>query len=114
MGEWIEVDLLGKVVRRVEMPEKTIGAFSDDGSLYARGYQGDYSVLNPAGTSWQPFSGATGGNLLGADGDSLVFLIRGTNLLVWSPRVGDAKGIGGAAFMLVLAAGALALRVLAS
>jgi hypothetical protein len=51
-----------------------------------RGYQGDYSILNPAEESWQPFSAATGGNLLGADGGSLVFLIRGTNLLVWSPR----------------------------
>jgi hypothetical protein len=86
MGEWIEVDLLGEVVRQVKIPEKTIGAFSDDGSLYARGYQGDYSVLNPAGKSWQPFSGATDGNLLGADDGSLVFLIRGTHLLVWSPR----------------------------
>jgi hypothetical protein len=86
MGEWIEVDLLGKVVRQVEMPEKTIGAFCNDGSLYARGYQGDYSVLNPAGNSWQPFLEATGGTLLGADGGGLVFLIRGTNLLVWSPR----------------------------
>lgn len=86
MGQWIEVDLLGKVVRQVEMPEKTIRAFSDDGSLYAVGYQGGYSVLNPEGNSWQPFPGATGGNLLGADGASLVFLIRGTHLLVWSPR----------------------------
>ena len=86
MGEWIEVNSLGKVVRQVEMPEKTIRAFSDDGSLYAKGYQGDYSVLNPGGNSWQPFLGATGGNLLGAEGDSLVFLIRGTSLLVWSPR----------------------------
>lgn len=86
MGEWIEVDLLGKVLRQVEMPERTIRAFSDDGSLYARGYQGDYSVLNPAGNSWQPFSGASDGSLLGAEGGSLVFLIRGTNLLVWSPR----------------------------
>jgi hypothetical protein len=85
MGEWIEVDLLGKVVRQVEMPEKTIRAFSDDGSLYAKGYQGNYSVLNPAGNSWQTFSGATGGNLLGADGGSLVFLIPGRNQLVWSP-----------------------------
>lgn len=82
VGEWIEVDLFGKVVRQVEMREKAIRAFSDDGSLYAKGYQGDYSVLSPAGNSWQPFLGPTGGNLLGADGGSLVFLIRGTSLLV--------------------------------
>jgi hypothetical protein len=86
MGEWIEVDLLGKVVRQVEIPGKSAVAFSDDGSLYARGYDGDYSVLNPAGNSWQLFLGEISGNLLGADGGSLVFQIRGTNLLVWSPR----------------------------
>jgi hypothetical protein len=81
-NEWIEIDLLGNVVRRVDLPQKAIQAFSSDGSIYARGYRGGYTVLNPVLNSWRTVSGA--GNLLGADGSSLVFLIPGTNTLVWS------------------------------
>jgi hypothetical protein len=84
-GEWIETDVRGNVVRRVDIPEKTIRAFSSDGALYAQGYRGGYTVLSPAVNSWRTVSGVSDGGLLGADGSSLVFLIRGTNRVVWSP-----------------------------
>jgi hypothetical protein len=83
--EWIETDLRGNVVRRVDTPKKTVRAFSGDGFLYAMGYRGGYTVLNPTVNSWRIVPGATDGNLLGADGSSLVFQIRGTNRVVWSP-----------------------------
>jgi hypothetical protein len=83
--EWIETDLLGNIVRRVDTPNKTIRAFSGDGSLYAAGYRGGYTVLNPTVNSWRIVSGAVDGALLGADGSSLVFQVRGTNRVVWSP-----------------------------
>ena len=84
-SEWIETDLRGNVIRRVPMPEKTIRAFSGDGSLYAMGYRGGYTVLNPAVNSWRIVAGAANGNLLGADGSSLVYLMGGANQVVWSP-----------------------------
>ncbi len=83
-GEWIETDLSGNVVRRVGMPQKTTAAFSSVGSLYSLGYRGGYSVLSPTMNSWRTISGTSNGILLGADGSSLVFLIRGTNRVVWS------------------------------
>jgi len=83
VGAWIEIDLLGNVVRQMDLPEKTIVAFTGDGSLYAWGYRGGYSVLSPGANSWRPVSGT--GNLLGTDGSSLVFQMPGANLTVWSP-----------------------------
>jgi hypothetical protein len=83
--EWIETDLRGNIVRRVNMPQRTIRAFSGDGSLYALGYHGGYTVLDPTVNSWRIVPGATEGNLLGGDGSSLVFQIRGANRVVWSP-----------------------------
>jgi hypothetical protein len=85
MCEWIETDLQGNIVRRVDLPRKTIQAFSSDGSLYARGYEGGYTVLNPALNSWRTISASANEVLLGADDNSLVVLIRGTNQVVWSP-----------------------------
>lgn len=85
MSQWIETDLHGNVVRRVDVPQKTIRAFSSQGSLYAKENQGGYTVLNPALNSWRTISAVANGILLGADDSSLVFLIRGTNQVVWSP-----------------------------
>ena len=81
-GQWIETDLSGKVLRQVDTPQKSIRAFPGDGPLYALGYQGGYSVLDPVTNSWRAISAA--GSLLGTDGDSLV-LLEGTNRVVWSP-----------------------------
>jgi hypothetical protein len=85
MREWIETDLRGNIVRRVDLSRKTILAFSSDGSLYARENQGGYMALNPALNSWRTIPASANEVLLGADDGSLVFLIRGTNQVVWSP-----------------------------
>jgi hypothetical protein len=85
MKQWIETDLHGDVVRRVDMPQKTIRAFSSDGSLYAKENEGGYTVLNPALNSWRTIYAVANGILLGADDNSLVYLIRGTSQVVWSP-----------------------------
>jgi hypothetical protein len=84
-GQWIEVDLHGSVVRRVELPRKQIFAFGGSGSLYAFEYDGGYSVFDPTSNTWRIITGIPAGVLLGADGDSLVFKIRGSNTLVWEP-----------------------------
>ncbi len=81
--EWIETDLHGNVVRRVDIPQKTIRAFSSDGSLYALGHSGLYVTFDPATNSWRTVSGVPGGTLLGADGNNLVFLAGGSTV-VWS------------------------------
>lgn len=67
---------VGNVVRRVDLPQKSIRAFPGDGSLYAIGYQNGYSVLDPAINSWRVISSFPNGILLGADGTQLVFLIE--------------------------------------
>jgi hypothetical protein len=85
-GQWIEVDLHGNVVRRLDVPQKVVWAFSDNGSLYALEYDGSkYSVFDPLSTTWRAITGIPAGFLLGSDGDSLVFKIRGSNTLVWEP-----------------------------
>jgi hypothetical protein len=82
--QWIELNPYGSVVRRVEMPKMSISAFTDTGALYARGYEGGYFVFDSAANAWRPTTLGQSRGLLGADGDSLVFLSR-PNTVVWQP-----------------------------
>jgi hypothetical protein len=80
---WIETDFHGNIVRRVDIPQKNIEAFSSNGSLYARRYSGGFVVFDAATKSWRTVGGHPGGRLLGADANKLVFLV-GDNTVVWS------------------------------
>jgi len=81
--EWIETDFHGNIVRRVDIPQKEIVAFSSNGSLYASRYSGGHVVFEAGEKSWHTIAGDPGGRLLGADGNKLVFLLR-DNTVVWS------------------------------
>jgi hypothetical protein len=80
--QWIETDFHGNIVRQVDIPQRNIQAFSNNGSLYARRYSGGYVVFDAATKSWRTVAGHPVGSLLGADENKLVFLV-GDNTLVW-------------------------------
>lgn len=84
--EWIETDLHGNIVRRLDIPKTTIEGFTNDGSLYARQYSGGYVTFDPATKSWRTIAGHPGRRLLGADGNNLVFLAGDNTLIWWHPQ----------------------------
>lgn len=77
--QWIELDLKGNVLGRWEVSPKRVAAFAENGSVYAQDQNG-ISVLDRSSGSWRPVAGMQG-ELLGAEGDSLVFKVRGENTL---------------------------------
>lgn len=58
--QWIETDFHGNIVRRVDIPQKNIEAFSSNGSLYARRYSGGFVVFDAATKSWRMVAGHPG------------------------------------------------------
>jgi len=85
-GQWIEVDPTGAVVRRVDLPLKVIQAFTASGALYAHENFGGYLLFDSVTNAFRPTSGLPTYGLLGADGNSLVFLSGpNSNTLVWQP-----------------------------
>ena len=77
---WIETDLQGKVLERWDVGmDPAPGAFTQSGALYT--HEGNSILVFDRTTKvWRKVAPADG-ILLGADGDSLVFHIRGTNTL---------------------------------
>jgi hypothetical protein len=76
LNEWVELDLSGKLLRRVRLdePEFTPMAFTADGRLYRKAdHASALQMLNATTSEWQDAGVATLGSLLGADGNSLVF-----------------------------------------
>ena len=83
--QWIEVDLKGKVLGLWEVgAEWPPEAFTQSGALYT--HSGDAVLVFDRSTkAWRPVAGTPAGFLLGADGNSLVFEVRGTSRLRWVP-----------------------------
>ena len=76
LNEWVELDLSGKLIRRIRLDrrEHTPMAFTADGHLYRKpDYKSALQVLSQTTSEWQDAGMAMLGELLGADGNSLVF-----------------------------------------
>jgi hypothetical protein len=76
LNEWVELDRSGNLIRRIRLdqPEFTPMAFTADGHLYRKpDYKSALQVLSQTTSDWQDLGMATLGELLGADGNALVF-----------------------------------------
>jgi hypothetical protein len=81
---WVETDLTGKELGRWSIGgEFAPEAFTQSGGLYTR-MGGSLSIFDRDMKTWRKVAAPAEGILLGADGDSLVFL-QGTNTLRWVP-----------------------------
>jgi hypothetical protein len=75
---WVEADLTGREIGRWAMPEASRPvAMTESGSVYAAGHE--LTVLDRSSGSWKAVPAPSAGLLLGAEGDTLVFQVRGTN-----------------------------------
>ena|SRR5260370_19593679 len=84
LTQWIETDLNGKETGRWDFQgDHGLLGFTQSGAVYGQG--AGVAVFDRASGSWRPVAGMPDGNLLGADGDSLVFSVRGQNILRWVP-----------------------------
>jgi hypothetical protein len=83
--EWVETDLKGNLLGRWEIPpNQAPQAFTQNGVLYT--HEGkSVLIFDRVTKTWRRVATSADGGLLGADGDSLVFHIRGTNTLRWVP-----------------------------
>lgn len=83
--QWIEVDLKGKVLGRWDLgADRHPRAFTQSGALYSQG-GGAVLVFDRSTKAWRRIAGTPPGFLLGADGDNLVFEIKGSRTLRWVP-----------------------------
>jgi hypothetical protein len=83
--QWIELDLKGKVLGRWEVgAEWSPEAFTQSGALYTHTADG-VLLFDRSTKAWRRVAGTPPGFLVGADGDSLVFEVRGTSILRWVP-----------------------------
>jgi len=81
---WVETDFKGKELGRWEVGlYPAPAAFTQSGGLYTRSDR-SVSVFNRTTRTWCKVAMPADGILLGADGDSLVFL-NGTDTLRWIP-----------------------------
>jgi len=82
--QWIETDLNGKETGRWDFRGDYYPlALTQSGALYG---QGDgLAVFDRATNTWRPVPGMPDGHLLGADGENLVFWLRGASTLRWVP-----------------------------
>jgi hypothetical protein len=79
---WIETDLKAHETGRWDFQgDHGLTAFTQSGAVYGQGT--GVAVLDRATSSWRPVTGMPDGNLLGAEGDSLVFSMTGQNILRW-------------------------------
>jgi len=81
MLQWVETDLKGKELLRRDLP-RTRFALSKNGDFYGQ-FDG-VSVFDKTNGRWRKVSQAPG-ELLGADGNNLVFMMRGSNIARWVP-----------------------------
>lgn len=80
---WVETDLKGKELGRWNVGAKSPEAFTQSGGLFAR-MRGSLCIFDRGTKTWRKLAVPAEGILLGADGDSLVFL-KDTNTLRWIP-----------------------------
>jgi len=72
---WIETELNGKEAGRWDFDAgRDLFAFTQSGALYGQGH--DIAVFDRSTNRWHPVVGMPTGNLLGADGDNLVFYMK--------------------------------------
>jgi hypothetical protein len=76
---WLETDLSGKETGRWTTPSGGVPrAMTESGDVYVQG-MGSISVLDRATNSWKPVPQTFNDGILGAEGDTLVFAVRGMN-----------------------------------
>lgn len=80
---WIETDLKGKELRRLDFAGRILLAFTQSGAIY--GQERDVAVFDRSTNGWRPVAGMPAGNLLGADGDNLVFNMKNGSTVRWVP-----------------------------
>ena len=84
-AQWVEVDLKGKVLGRWEVGTEWFPwAFAQSGNLYTQ-TRDAVLMFDRSTKAWRRVAGTPAGLLLGADGDNLVFEVRGTSILRWVP-----------------------------
>jgi hypothetical protein len=82
-SDWIETDFGGKELGRWKAADLSPLAFTSNGKVYALGANG-VVVLDHASGTWKPAGiKAKDGHILGADHDSLVVTVHGTNSVRW-------------------------------
>lgn len=83
---WVEAGLNGKETGRWRVdPDGYPPVFTTGGALYAQNADLSVSVLDRAAGRWNRVPVQSDGVLIGADGDSLVFLAREAPRLRWIP-----------------------------
>jgi len=84
--QWIEADLRGRPSGRWKL-NQDLGEFAvtSSGTLYANGYGHGGTRFDRKTSTWEPVPGMPDGMLLGADGNSLVFLNLDSNLVRYFP-----------------------------
>jgi hypothetical protein len=79
LAVWVEGDLSGKETGRWRVDfDAHVNAFTAGGAVYAQGPGGVF-LLDRAAGKWNRVSIESPGSLLGADGEALVFAIKGTH-----------------------------------
>ena len=83
---WLETDLNGVETGRWAIPPSTASpaAMTSSGAVYIS--SGGMSTLDRAGGAWKPVERSSNDILLGAEGNTLVFAIRGTNQIRWAAQ----------------------------
>ncbi len=82
---WVEADLNGKEIGRWRVDiDGQPAAFTASGAIYAQEV-GRIWLLDHATGKWNPASIQSDGLLVAADGEALVYMIRGTPSLRWVP-----------------------------
>jgi hypothetical protein len=85
---FLETDLNGKELGRwLADFDGWPAAFTPSGAVYAQ-QGGHILTLDRAGRTWNPTRIPTDGLLIGADGETLVFMVRGSPVLRWVPLDG--------------------------
>jgi hypothetical protein len=75
---WVEADFTGKEIGRWSLPQSSeVAAMTASGLVYAHGTR--LTVLDRASGSWKLAPRSSNDILLGAEGDALVYAVRGTN-----------------------------------
>jgi hypothetical protein len=82
---WLETDLSGKELGRWTADfDGWPATLTANGAVYAQA-SGHILSLDRSGKKWNPTRIPTDGLLIGADGETLVFMVRGSPVLRWVP-----------------------------
>ncbi len=80
-SEWLKMDLRGNIVERSRLDNVVHGvasaALTVDGHVYLNGWSGEFCSLDASSSTWKSLP-KQGDRLLGADGNSLVYMKAGS------------------------------------